>query len=149
MKLAHTISISVFATEDEDVHEIERALKVLVPFDYETEKIEYKKKNATGFSDQKIKTHTITLRKEKHTTKFLQNLLTKLSEKQRQLLLLQKESRLDKNLNFFIRLNKPDLIQGKYTITDSGDCYHIKIHVTAFPANRDKGMETVAKILTL
>jgi len=147
MKYAHHIELSVFAHEGEDKEKIKQTLKSLVHIDFEEEKLKVDEKTATSFQEKKIKIYKILLEKEKHTKVFLEALLSKLTKEQKEMLLIQKESRLDEDLCFFIRLEKDQLMQGKTEITDSGNCFHIKIHIAAFPAKRENAMQVIDKLL--
>jgi len=144
MKWAHSVTIKVFVYPDDDIDEIKKTLKMLVPLD----DVKLEKSAATGLKEEEITIFKIKLQKERHIKKFLSHLISKLTEPQKTLLLEQKESRLDEHNNFFIRLSKPDLRKEKYKIIESGDCYHIRIHIAAFPATRDKSLEAVMNMLT-
>jgi len=146
MKYAHHIELSVFAHEGEDTDKIKQTLVSLVPLDFEEEKITVEEKNATGFKDKKIKILSIELEKEKHTNTFLEALLNRLTKEQKEHLMMQRESRLDDELCFFIRFDKPQLLQGQTEITDSGNCFHIKIHIASFPAKRENAMQVIDKL---
>ncbi len=79
----------------------------------------------------------------------MENLAKALSAEQKELLVRQAESRLDKDLYFYIRLDKSKLIEtGKYWITDDGNCYHIKIALAAFPRKRDVAVELLTSLLS-
>ena len=43
-------------------------------------------------------------------------------------------------------LNIEELLKEKYSITDSGDCFHIKMHIAAFPKNRESALKVIEKI---
>jgi RNA binding exosome subunit len=146
MKLANNVKLSVFVKEGENQAEIEEKLKSLVPLDIEKEKIALTKQNATGFNEKKITIIEIALIKDRNINAFLDDFKGKLGEKQKELLIRQKETRLDNEMDFFIRLDKPRLLNGEYWITERGNCFHIKISISAFPKNREKGLETVEKI---
>ncbi len=146
MKQAHHIELSVFAHQGEDAEAIKQTLASLVPLDFEEEKLVIKEQNATGFKDEKIKIFSLDLQKEHHTNTFLEALAQRLTTSQKEQLLIQRESRLDEDLNFFIRLDKPQLLQGKTEITDSGNCFHIKIHIAAFPAKRENALIVIDKL---
>lgn len=144
MKYAHLIKLQVFLKENEKEEEILISLKKIIPFNLEEEKITIERKKAVGFEEKKIIIFTITLKKEAHTTKFLKNLNQRLSEDQKSLLKRQSESRLDKKYNFFIRLDKHRLIDNdEVWITDSGDCFHIKISIAAFPKNKENALKAI------
>lgn len=144
MKIAHTLRLSVFAYEGEDSVKIESVLRSLFPLSLEQEKVELKQTNATGFAERRIIIFEIFLQKEKHTNAFLNNLKQKLSDDQRQLLLRQSVSRLDDELNFFIRLDKDKLLaEDRFWITDSGNCFHIRMSVAAYPSNREAALKVI------
>lgn len=147
MKIAHNVKLSVFAHEEDDEEQIEQAFLSLLPFDLEQEKLNLKRTTATGFKERKIKILELTLTKEKHTSKFLTFLKQKLSDDQRQLLLKQSGSRLDNELNFFIRLDKPKLLNNEFWITDDGNCFHIRISVAAYPAKRGAALRVIEEWL--
>jgi RNA binding exosome subunit len=148
MKLAHNIKLSVFSHEEDDLDKLAQTITKLCPFDLEQEKLQLKQSTATGFKERKIKIFEILLTKERHTTKFLNHLKQNLSDDQRQLLINQTESRLDQELDFFIRLDKQKLLnENQFWITDSGNCFHIKISIAAYPANRETGLKVVKEWL--
>ncbi|MBI2133296.1 hypothetical protein HYU11_01290 [Candidatus Woesearchaeota archaeon] len=148
MKIANSIKISVFAKEDENEAAIEEKLRELTSLDLEKEKINVKKQTATGFNEKKIRIMEIVLEKDRHIKAFIGFLKENLGEKQKEILLRQKESRLDNNLNFFIRLDKEKLLNNEFWITDSGNCFHIKANIAAFPKKKEKAVEIIKSIFT-
>ncbi|MBI4439255.1 hypothetical protein HY640_04950 [Candidatus Woesearchaeota archaeon] len=52
---------------------------------------------------------------------------------QRKLLLLQMDSRLDKER----------FLKGECVLTDGGSCFHIRISVAAFPKTRERAISSV------
>lgn len=146
MKYANKIKISVFCRQGEDENKIRGKLFSLIPFNLEEEKVGLKQDTATGFNKSIIKTFEIELTRDKHLNLFLKNLNEKFNDQQRELLIRQVKSRLGDDLNFFIRLDKDRLLEDQPYITDSGNCFHIKISVAAFPATREKAIETIKSI---
>jgi RNA binding exosome subunit len=57
-------------------------------------------------------------------------------------------TRIDRHGFLFLRLDKQKLLNGIYEITESGDCFHFKIKLVAFPANDEMYLETATKILS-
>ncbi len=147
MKLAHNIEMRVFCKENDDEALIIKKIKELFPFDFKKEKIEFKSKTSYGFEDNKIKVMTVFIKKQRHTTVVLKNLMKNLSKSQKELLLRQLESRLDEKLHFYIRLDKDKLLNGKYFITDSGNCFHFKICIAAYPHKRESAFKIVERML--
>ncbi|MDO8741268.1 MAG: RNA-binding domain-containing protein [Candidatus Woesearchaeota archaeon] len=145
MKLANSVKISVFAKE-EDSEKILNKLISLVPFNLEEEKIALNKQNASGFNDKTIKIFEITLTKDRHINGFLEFLNSKLTQDQKELLIQQAEPRTDDDLNFFIRLDKEKLFNDEFCITDSGNCYHIRISLAVFPKKKENSLAVVKEI---
>ncbi|MFH1316870.1 MAG: RNA-binding domain-containing protein [Candidatus Woesearchaeota archaeon] len=133
MKLAHNVKISVFAKDDEDCNELNAALLRLIPFDIVKEKIELGESKAKGLECAEIKIMEVKLIKDRHVNGFLKNLNKSLSDEQKKRLMDQYLSRLDEDLHFFVRLDKRELLEGKYKLTDKGDCFHIKVHLACYP----------------
>jgi hypothetical protein len=147
MKFAHFVGITVFGNKDEeDLEKIERTMAGLCPFDIEEHLI---RKKAIGFNEKEIMTYEIDLNKSGLVNKFIKNLMTKLDEDQKEMLKRQMERRLDERMHFYLRLEKEKLLEGKYYITDSGNCFHIKITIAAFPKKREIGLRIVSQMLSL
>jgi RNA binding exosome subunit len=148
MRYLKSVTLSVFAkSSEEDAAKVKEALVALVPLDFGEEKIAVKEETATGFNEQPIKVYTITLEKESHTNAFLKHLLNRLTKEQKDILISQRESRLDNDLNFFIRLDKDKWMNEQAVeITDSGRCFHIRMLLAAYPARRPDALVLVEKI---
>jgi RNA binding exosome subunit len=147
MKSIHNIEISVFAREEEDnLDSVKEGILKLADMDLEKEKIKLEHTTATGAKDNKIDILKIRLEKERHVKKFVSNLLSNLTDEQKELILEQLDSRVDEECNFFIRLDKDKLLNDEYWITDSGNCFHIKMLVAAYPAKKDNAKEIIEKL---
>ncbi len=146
MKFANSVTIRVFVKEDEDYDAVHAAFRSLVPLDLE--KVLVRQQAAVGFNERRIGILEIVLVKDRHIRAFLDFLGERLGERQRQLLIHQKESRLDSGLDFFVRLDKDKLLAGEFLVTDSGNCFHIKIGIAAFPRKRAVALATVERMLS-
>ena len=149
MKIAHQIKVKVFSYEknNEDEKLVLDKFLQLFPFNLKDEKIELKNTNALGLNENKITIFEVALTKEKHTNLFLNNLIKNLDEEQKKLILSQLESRLDNNLDFFLRFDKNEYLKNnKLKLTDSGNCFHIEISVAAFPKKREIASGIVKQI---
>ena len=83
------------------------------------------------------------------TNDFLDFLLNKFSDEQKRLLISQAESRLDANLDFFIRIDKDHWVnEREFWLTDSGSCFHIKLAVAAYPKKRDAALLLIRKLFS-
>ncbi len=148
MDYIHHARITVFAKEDEDIDKIRQGLIDLAGIDLEKEKIKISEQTATGLTESKIKTFEIFLEKKRHARAFLNNLLELLSQNQKALILKQAQTRLDDEIHFFIRLDKDAWFNSKAELTDSGNCYHIKMSIASYPKNRENALKVINEIFT-
>ena len=149
MKIAHQIKIKVFSYEkiNEDNKLILDKFLELFPFDLKDEKIELKKTWAEGFHEKKIIVFETILNKEKHIKRFLENLNQKLGNEEKNRIISQLDSRLDDNLDFFLRFDKEEYLKNNnLTITPSGNCFHVSMSIAAFPKKRDSALRIVKGI---
>ena len=144
MKIAHSASIRVFCSEEENESEVLSGLKSLLPFDEEKEKITIDRQTALGFADRKILILEATLVKDRHVKAFLENLMHKLPEQQKKLLLRQLESRIDAEGNFFVKFEKETLAKhSELLVTDGGNCYHVRIKMAAYPGTKGNAVKAI------
>ncbi|MBI2655747.1 hypothetical protein HYX06_04990 [Candidatus Woesearchaeota archaeon] len=144
MKYAYQISLSVFSYEHEDINSVLESFLGFFPFNLEENKVILKNTRASGFSDKKIEIFEAALAKDSLIKQFINNLLNNLSEVQKGQLIQQAGSRLDAELNFFIRFDKDSWIKDrKLFLTDSGKCFHLKISVAAFPRKREAALKII------
>lgn len=149
MKFANTLSVRVFCKSFEDRVLIFEAFKRLLGFDdvfLNREKLSIGCVEASGFVD-KILIFEIFLVKDRHINKVLDNLRGNLSFEDKSRLISQLD-RFDGEFNFFLRLSKSSLINGLFVLTDSGDCFHIKMNVACFPKNLDSAVGVVRSIFS-
>lgn len=147
MRLANNIKASVFVKLGDDEAAVKKHLLNLFPFNLEEEKIVLQRRKAAGFNQKEIIILEVDLKKERHTNAFLNFFKEKLNEQQKEVLVKQ-ENRLDDECNLFIRLDKNKLLNNEYWITDSGDCYHIRISIAAFPKKKEKARQVVEQIFS-
>jgi len=147
MKLAHFIEMRVFSKENDNEDLIKEKILNLFPFDFKEEKIEVISKTVEGFENKKIKISTVSIKKQRHTTAFIKNLMKNLDLDQKKLLINQLESRLDKSLHFYIRFDKEKLLEDKFFITESGNCFHLNIAIAAYPHKRETAIDIVTAMI--
>jgi RNA binding exosome subunit len=152
MKYCHTITLTVFV-RSEDIAEnpninglVNSKIKEMLPLNWEKEKIDYKQTKAEGLSGNTIIIHELKMHKEKETNTFLKELISHLSNEQKNIIISEKESRLDENDDFFIRLEGTKLLKGIYELTTSGNCFHIKMNIAAFPKKREVALKIIEEI---
>ena len=149
MKYAHLIKLTAFSYENEDSENISSAFTMFFPFSLEDNKIVVKKTVAEGFNRMKIGVLEIALTKTNLISQFLSNLLENLSKEQKGEILQQINSRLDNNLDFFLRFDKESWINDKkLVLTDSGKCFHLKISVAAFPKKREVALNVIKNLFS-
>ncbi len=147
MLALHTVQISVFCKPEEDKQTISDALHLFLPFDLEKEKIAITQEQTEGFENKIITIFRVHISKENHTTRFLENFLSHISASDRKLLLAQADTRLDDDLQFFVRIDKEQLIRNKeFRVSDTGNCFHIKMNIACFPKKRSAALEVVKRI---
>ena len=144
----HSITLSVFEKNQQNIDTIKNTISWFFPLDVEKEKITYIHEQVPGLQEPPTHIIRIILTKNKHTKLLLQQLLSQLSRKERQLLYLQRESRLSTEGIFYIRLDKQSLINHTCLLTDGGDCFHFKIKLAAYPATHPNFLKTLDYILT-
>ncbi len=143
--LAHRVELSVFVREEESPRKEEfiGALRSLVPFRLEEEKVAVESQAVQGFNEKRILIARIILQKARHVRAFMDALRERLSAAQKALLREQASSRLDKESNFFVRLDREALLENKLHLTDSGDCYHLKMGIAVFPSTPEAALAAV------
>lgn len=147
MKVAHNITVSVFVKEGEEIGQIRQSFLQMISLDLEKEKLKLKQTTAKGAENNKIEIIEIKLEKERHVNSFLDDLFSKFNDEQKELLTKQLDSRVDDECHFFIRLDKKRLLNKEYWVTDSGDCFHIKISIAAYPAKKENAIEAVKGLI--
>ncbi len=147
MRWIHRATLTALANQEEDAEAIKEGINALVPFNLEEAKVPFQTQNVDGFDDRIIKIFTIILTKEAHTNDFLQFLLDTLSQEQKDLLVSQAESRLDTEYDFFIRIDKAAWIKERQILlTDSGNCFHIKLTLAVFPKKKESALKLIQKL---
>lgn len=145
--LAFHIELRVFCDPDKS-EQILKALNKFLPFDLNREKIRIEQTTASSFNEKKIRVYTVKLKKQRHISRFLKNLNSMLSSGQRMRIVREFDSRTDHDFNFYLRLDRDSFLNDQVKITDSGNCFHIKISLALFPKRRDIAVETVRKMFS-
>jgi RNA binding exosome subunit len=147
MKYCHNLEVRVFSRKGEDEEVIKKVLISLFPFDMEKEKVQVKTETVTSYEGDPIKILSVFVKKQTLTTQFVENLFSKLSPEEKELLNRQLSSRLDERLHFYLRLDKGLLMNGEYLITDSGNCFHINLCLACYPHRREVAKEIMWQLL--
>ncbi|MBD3259658.1 hypothetical protein GF371_03435 [Candidatus Woesearchaeota archaeon] len=142
-KLVHNIHVSLFAKEDEPVDLYRKKYKEFFPFDIE-EIIEEKK--AESEHDPTIYRFEVQLEKQRNIKEFLKLLIEKLTDEQKKLLIAQAESRLNKEMQFFLRFDKQRFLRDELWLVDHGDCVHIRITLACYPHKKETALKTIEEL---
>lgn len=148
MKQIHHIWLTVYCKPEDNEKTILGNLLKFLPFDLEEQKLTINRKKATSVEEREIIIFQVHLEKQRHIKEFIRNLNEIINEEQKELLLRQKESRLDTGNHFFIRFDKERLKENEFFITDKGNCFHIKMSIAAFPTTRDRALKVVEEIFS-
>jgi|SRR3989338_2551083 len=147
MRYAHLIRLSVFSHENGNSEEILEAFLRLFPFSLEENKVKLERTAAAGFNESKIQIFEVVLAKASLINQFLDFVTGSLDENQKQTIIGQSESRLDENLDFFVRFDKDQWVKnGKLELTDAGNCFHLKIGIAAFPKKREIALNAIREL---
>lgn len=149
MKLVNNVSVRVFCKPEDDENVVLQGLHNIIGFssvDVESQKLQIKKSVVSGFEDD-IKIFEFFVDKPRHVNVFLNNILSKLSFEDKQRLLCE-DNRLDDNLDFFLRFSKPLILEDSFELTDSGDCFHIKLNLAVFPKKKEFAKDVISKLFS-
>ena len=132
--MIHNIKFRAFVYEDESVEEISQAILNILP------EAEIEAEEAEGLLEDKIIILSGVVSKKRYTKTFFNTLLdsTDLEKLNSDL-----ERKMDEKGNWFLRFDKSDALDEKWTILDSGDSVHMKIKIAAYPARKDIAVEKV------
>ena len=132
--MIHNIKFRAFVYEDESVEEISQAILNILP------EAEIEAEEADGMLEDKIIILSGVVSKKRYTKTFFNTLLdsTDLEKLNSDL-----ERKMDEKGNWFLRFDKSDALDEKWTILDSGDSVHMKIKIAAYPARKDIAVEKV------
>lgn len=149
MKNAHYISIRVFVKPNEDLEQIKKTLFELSGTKqdlFEKNNIYLTQEIVEGFNQKNITKLTLQIEKNKLINNFFQKLNDKLTNNELQALRKQ-ENRLDTDMNFYLRLNKEELLKNNYKLTDKGNCYHVRVNLATYPKKKIKALEIINRII--
>lgn len=137
--MIHNIKFRAFVYDDESVDEISQAILNILP------EAEIEAEEAEGMLDDKIIILSGTVSKKRYTKTFFNTLLdwTDLNKLNDDL-----ERKIDEKGNWFLRFDKQDALDEKWTILDSGDSIHLKIKIAAYPAKKEIAVGKVREAIT-
>ena len=136
--MIHNIKFRAFVYEDEDVDEISQAILNILP------EAEIEAEEAEGMLEDRILILSGVVSKKRYTKAFFNTLLENVD--------LDKlnddlERKMDEKGNWFLRFDKIDAFDEKWTILDKGDAIHLKVKVAAFPAKKQIAVDKVREAI--
>ena len=137
--MIHNIKFRAFVYEDESADEISQAILNILP------EAEIEAEDAEGMLEDKIIILSGTVSKKRYTKTFFNTLIewTDLDKLNDDL-----ERKIDEQGNRFLRFDKKDALDEKWTILDSGDSIHLKIKIAAYPAKKEIAVEKIREAIT-
>lgn len=137
--MIHNIKFRAFVYEDEDVDEISQAILNILP------EAEIEAEEAEGMLEDRILILSGVVSKKRYTKAFFNTLLENVD--------LDKlnddlERKMDEKGNWFLRLDKTDALDEKWTILDKGDAIHLKVKVAAFPAKKEIAVDKIREAIS-
>ena len=136
--MIHNIKFRAFVYEDESVDEITEAILNILP------EAEIEAEEAEGMLEDKIIILSGVVSKKRYTKTFFNTLLewTDLDKLNADL-----ERKMDEKGNWFLRFDKADALDEKWTILDKGDAIHLKVKIAAFPAKKQIAVDKVREAI--
>ena len=136
--MIHNIKFRAFVYENESVDEISQAILNLLP------EAEIEAEEAEGLMEDKIIILSGTVSKKRYTRTFFNKLLESVDLEK---LNNDLERKMDEKGNWFLRFDKSDALDEKFTILDKGDAIHLKIKIAAFPAKKQIAVDKVREAI--
>ncbi|MBW2987740.1 hypothetical protein KY336_04275, partial [Candidatus Woesearchaeota archaeon] len=103
-------------------------------------------KKAESENEPTINQFTVILEKQKMIKDFLSNLIGKLSEEQKNLIVAQAETRLNDEMQFFLRFDKVKFLSDELWLVDHGECVHIRMTLACYPHSRENALKIVEEL---
>ena len=136
--MIHNIKFRAFVYENENIDDISQAILNILP------EAEIEAEEAEGLLEDKIIILSGVVSKKRYTKTFFNTLLenVNLDELNNDL-----EKKIDDKGNWFLRFDKKDALDEKFTIKDSGDSIHLKIKIAAYPAKKEIAVSKVRQAI--
>ena len=136
--MIHNIKFRAFVYENESIDEITQSILNILP------EAEIEAEEAEGLLEDKIIILSGVVSKKRYTKTFFKTLLDSVDlEKLNDDL----ELKIDEKGNWFLRFDKDDALNEKWTILDKGDAIHLKVKIAAFPAKKQIAVDKVREAI--
>ena len=139
INMIHNIKFRAFVYENENVDDISQAILNILP------EAEIEAEEAEGLLEDKIIILSGVVSKKRYTKTFFNTLLESVD--------LDKlnddlERKMDDKGNWFLRFDKTDALDEKFTFLDKGDAIHLKVKIAAFPAKKQIALGKVREAIS-
>lgn len=149
MRSAHNAELTVFCKQGEDEDMVRHAMAWLLGLDLNKERLRIREDAAIGLTNSKIKILSIRLTKASHINRAVSSIKSMLTGSQLDSIIMTADSRLDQGHKFYLRFDKEDIIKSRnLSLTDSGNCFHLKITIAAYPKDRKNSLRTVRDLFS-
>ena len=138
MEMIHNIKFRAFVYENESIDEISQAILNILP------EAEIEAEEAEGLLEDRIIILSGIVSKKRYTKTFFNTLLESVDLDK---LNNDLERKMDDKGNWFLRFDKADALDEKFTILDKGDAIHLKVKIAAFPAKKEIAVEKVREAI--
>ena len=136
--MIHNIKFRAFVYENESIDEITQSILNILP------EAEIEAEEAEGLLEDKIIILSGVVSKKRYTKTFFNIFLDSVDlEKLNDDL----ELKIDEKGNWFLRFDKDDALDEKWTILDNGDAIHLKVKIAAFPAKKQIAVDKVREAI--
>ena len=136
--MIHNIKFRAFVYENESIDEITQSILNILP------EAEIEAEEAEGLLEDKIIILSGVVSKKRYTKTFFKTLMDSVDlEKLNDDL----ELKIDEKGNWFLRFDKDDALDEKWTILDNGDAIHLKVKIAAFPAKKQIAVDKVREAI--
>jgi RNA binding exosome subunit len=145
-RILHSVSVRVFEKDVNKLPQIRTVFTALLPVDFKKEQIAVHHETALGFNQKTIHILSMKTSKQRHNRLLLRALFNHLSEHDKTRLYHEKETRVNKEGNLYLRLDKQALLHKDYKLTEGGDCFHFTIKLAAYPLNNDTVLKSLNQV---
>lgn len=138
-----SVSISTIIHSTESREKIENALRLFIPKGVELEDSE-----AEGhYGDSKI-ILSADIERRPHMREFWDKVMKNLSQEDKNWLLDNAIDRIGDDCRLYLRFDKQTAVTDeKLALSDSGDVFHIRINISAYPAKREIAIEKMKEFI--
>lgn len=147
MKLLNNIKIRFISEDKEQLEQVVDKLLFWAEIEDES-KADLVIEEATGLKDQLIYVMHLMITNSKQVKLMLENIKTHIDEDNSKTIIETVESRVDDDLNLFLRFETKESCEEKLVLTDEGKCIHFTLNLAAFPKKREKAIEIVKQIFS-